>query len=176
MEENIRKLTTVCLSNVKGLAERIQKICSPYDIRTVFTRGSTLRRYLFRVKPPTEFNMTKNCVYSIPCSCGKIYKSEAGRPLKVRLEKHRKAVVRGEIQKLDMADHIWKEKGNRLPLGDKVEIINRTEHWRIKRLKYSAHMLGYNDLLSRPSIELNTIWKPIIKKARWKKNSEYEHR
>ena len=25
-------------------------------------------------------------------------------------------------------------------------------------------MLGYNDLLSRPSIELNTIWEPIIKK------------
>ena len=70
-EDNTRKLTTVCLPYVKGLAERIQKICSPYDIRTVFTSGSTLRKYLFRVKPPTEFNMTKNCVYSIPCSCGK---------------------------------------------------------------------------------------------------------
>ena len=31
-------------------------------------------------------------------------------------------------------------------------------------------MLGYNDLLSRPSIELNTIWEPIIKKARREKN------
>ena len=72
IEDNTRKLTTVCLPYVKGLAERIQKICSPYNIRTVFTSGSTLRRYLFRIKPPTEFNMTKNCVYSIPCSCGKI--------------------------------------------------------------------------------------------------------
>ena len=62
MGDNTRKLTTVSLSYVKGLAERIQKICSPYDIRTVFTSGSTLRRYLFRVKPPTEFNMTKNCL------------------------------------------------------------------------------------------------------------------
>ena len=25
----------------------------------------------FWVKPPTEFNMTKNCVYSIPCSKSK---------------------------------------------------------------------------------------------------------
>ncbi len=65
-----------------------------------------------------------------------------------------------------MADHIWKEKGKHLPLWDKVEIIDRAEHWRIRRLKESAHMLGYNDLLSRPSIELNTIWEPIIKKAR----------
>ena len=93
IENNTPKLTTVCLPYVKGLAERIQKICSPYDIRTVFTSGSTLRRYLFRVKPPTEFNNIKNCVYSIPCSCGKIYKDETGHPLKVRLEEHRKAIV-----------------------------------------------------------------------------------
>ena len=112
IEDNTRKLTTVCLPYVKGLAERIQKICSPYDIRTVFTSGSTLRRYLFQVKPPMEFNMTKNF---IPCSCGKIYKSETGCPLKVNLEEHRKAVVCGEIEKSGMADHIWKEKGNHLP-------------------------------------------------------------
>ena len=35
MEDNTRKLTTVCLPYVKGLAERIQKICSPYDIRSI---------------------------------------------------------------------------------------------------------------------------------------------
>ena len=110
--------------------------------------------------------MTKNCVYSIPCSWGNICKSKTGRPRKVRLEEHRKAVVRGEIEKSGIADHIWKEKRNYLPLWDKVEIIDRAEHWRIRRLKESAHMLGYNDLQSRPSIELNTIWEPIIKKAR----------
>ena len=46
----------------------------------------------------------------------------------------------------DMADHIWKEKGNHQPLPDKVEIIDKAEHWRIRRFKESAHMLGYNDL------------------------------
>ena len=95
-----------------------------------------------------EFNMTKN---SIPCSCGKIYKGETGRPLKARLEEHQKVVVvQGEIEKSSMADHIWKEKGNHLPLWDKIEIIDRAEHWRIRYLKESAHMLDYNDLLSRP--------------------------
>ena len=74
--DNTRQLTTVCLPYVKGLAETIQKMCSPYDIRTVFTSGSTLWRYLFWVKPPTKFNMIKNCVDSIPCSYGKIYKTE----------------------------------------------------------------------------------------------------
>ena len=125
IEDNTRKLTTVCLPYVKRLVGRIQKIHSPYDIRTVFTSGSTLRRYLFWIKPPTEFNMIKNCVYSIPCRCGKIYKGERSCSLKVRLQEHQKAVVWGEIEKLSMADHIWKKKWNHLLLWDEVE------HWRI---------------------------------------------
>ena len=53
VEDNTRKLTTVCLPYVKGLAENIQKIRSPYDIRTVFTSGSTLRRFHLQVKNRT---------------------------------------------------------------------------------------------------------------------------
>ena len=48
IEDNTRKLTAVCLPYVKELPERIQKTCSPYYTRTVFTSGSTLRRYLIR--------------------------------------------------------------------------------------------------------------------------------
>ena len=55
-----------------------------------------------------------------------------------------------------MADHIWKEKGNHLPLWDKVKIIDRDELWRISHLKESAHMRGYWDLMSRESIVMNT--------------------
>ena len=61
-------------------------------------------------------------------------------------------------------------KENRLSLWNEFEIIDREEHWRIQRLKESVHMLGYNDLLSRPSIEMNTIWEPIIKNVRFLKN------
>ena len=82
IEDDTRKFTTLSLSHIKGLAERTQRICSLYDIRTIFSSGSILRRNLFRVKPPTEFNMTKNCVYSILCSCGKVYKGKTCRPPK----------------------------------------------------------------------------------------------
>ena len=101
-KNNTRKLTTVCLPYVKGLAEKVQKICSPRDIRRV----SSLQKYLFRVEPLTEFNMNNNCVYSIPCSCGKVYKGETCHQLKLRLKEHQKAVVRSEIEKSGMADHI----------------------------------------------------------------------
>ena len=130
---------------------------------TIFISGSTLQRYHFSVKPLTEFNMSKNCVYTILCSCGKVYKGEIYRPLKVKLEEHRKAVVRGEIEKSGIADHI--KKGKHLPLCNEVKIIDREEHWRIRHHKESAHMLDYSDLLSRPYLEMNTIWEPIMKKV-----------
>ena len=82
---------------------------------------------------------------------------------KNKLKEHWKAVIRGEIYKLGMTDHIWKEKGNCLPLWDKVIIIDRDEHWGIRHLRESAHMLDFRELLRRESIEINTIWEPIIK-------------
>ena len=57
-----------------------------------------------------------------------------------------------------MQFHKWKEKGNHQLLLDEVKIINREEHWRIRHLKEAVNMLGSSDLLSRPSIEMNTIW------------------
>ena len=126
-------------------------------MRTTFRSGSTLCKHLLRVKLPTEYNMTKNCVYFIPCSCDKVYKGGTCCPLKVRQQEHQKVVVRGEIEKSGMVDHIWKEKENHLSLWDKVEIIDREEHWKRRRLKEAADMLSYVDFSSRPSMEMNTI-------------------
>ena len=134
-ENNTWKLITICLPYVKDLIKKIQKICSLWNIRTVFRCGLTLWKYLFGVKPSIEYNMTKNYVYSIPCSCGKVYKGETCRPLKITLEEHGKEVVWGEIEKSGMADHIWKEKENHLLLWDEVKMIDWEEHWRVRRLK-----------------------------------------
>ena len=78
--------------------------------------------------------MINNCVYFIHYSGGKTYKGKIGWPLRIMLE-HRKAVIQGEIEKSGMADHIWKEKGNHLPLWDKVKIIDRDKLWRQSHLK-----------------------------------------
>ena len=56
-----------------------------------------------------------------------------------------------------MGNYKLQEKGNHLPLRDKVK-NNREEYWRIKHLKEAVLMLGYSDPLSRPNIEMNIIW------------------
>ena len=77
---------------------------------------------------------TKDCVYTIPCNCGRKYKTETGRLLKVWLQEHKKAVTRGEVEKSGVADHILREKRDHRPQWDQVEIIDQEHHWKIRKL------------------------------------------
>lgn len=61
------------------------------------------------------------------CSYGKEYKGETGRPLKVRLE-HRKTAVMSETMKSNIADHVWKEKDSYKPPWNEMKILNKEEH------------------------------------------------
>ena len=80
------------LITVRGLAKKIQKKCSPCDFRTIFWSCTTLQKCLFWIKPLREYKMTKNCMYSVLCSCDKVYKDKICCPLKVRQEEHQKAI------------------------------------------------------------------------------------
>lgn len=62
-------------------------------------------------------------MYSVPCSCGKEYKYEISRPIKVKLEEHRKAVMRRETMKSGMADHVWRKIRSHQPLGNEIKIL-----------------------------------------------------
>ena len=90
-ENQTRKLSTLCLLSkvlLKRFKRYVHKISGQYS-----GVARTHRKYLFQVKPPTEYNMTMNCIYAIPFSSGKVYKGETFCSLKVGLDKHRKAVV-----------------------------------------------------------------------------------
>ena len=102
-------IATVSILYNRGLSEKLRRII----IRTVFRSTTTLRRSLTKVTPQTTKEQTKNCIYDIPCSCGRLYKGETGRPLAVRLEEHRKATIRGETLKSGVAEHAWSEGDHR---------------------------------------------------------------
>lgn len=64
------------------------------------------------------------------CSCGKEYNGETSRPLKVRLEEHRKSVITVETIKSGIADHVWRDKSSHQPQWNEVKILDREEHRR----------------------------------------------
>ena len=104
-EENLRVL---CTPYVKGLSERIEKICTPLGVRPVFKPARTLRQILTKVKTRIPQEKQTGVVYEIPCSdCREVYVGETKRPLKVRMGEHRQATCRGD-QKNGIAVHVQK--------------------------------------------------------------------
>jgi hypothetical protein len=93
-EENLK---VMCTPYVKGLSERIEKLCAPLGVRAVFKPGRTLRRSLTKVKKQTPQEKQTGIVYEVPCKdCDKVYVGETKRTMKVRLSEHRQAVRKGD--------------------------------------------------------------------------------
>ena len=86
----------------------------------------------------------------------------------MRLQEHQKVVTRMEVEKSGVAEHAWREKGDHCPMWDHVEFIDKEHHRKIRKLNESAHMKGHKNLLSRLSIEISTVWEPVIRSAREK--------
>ena len=154
---------TICLPYTRGLSEKVRRICGKYNIRTVFRSNTTLRQKLTKVKPPTTKLQTKNCIYDIPCSCGRSYKGETCRPLSVRLDEHKKATIRGETMKSGMAEHAWSE-GDHRPAWEEVTIIDREPHWKVRKIKEAAHIALANNPISKPSADISAVWLSLLGK------------
>ena len=84
---------TLCTPYIKGLNEKIAKVCVPLGVKPVFRPKKTLKRELMQVKNRTPEQKQTGVVYEIPCKdCSEVYVGETKRTLKVRLTEHRQAV------------------------------------------------------------------------------------
>ena len=98
----------IYLPYVAGLSEDIRRVCREFNIRTVFRSAPTLRRQLTKVKDTDPAEKRSYVIYEIPCSCGCTYIGETKRALETRLREHQAATRCGELEKLAIAEHAWK--------------------------------------------------------------------
>ena len=96
------------LPYVKGVSERIERVCRHLEIKTTFKSQGTLREALVHTKQPQSALKKKGVVYQVPCAdCDSVYIGETGRTLEKRLSEHRGAVKRNDL-KNGIAVHAWK--------------------------------------------------------------------
>ena len=82
----------LCTPYIRGLSEKIEKVCAPLGVKPVFRPKRTLKRELMQVKNRTPEQKQTGVVYEIPCKeCPEVYVGETKRTLKVRLSNHRQA-------------------------------------------------------------------------------------
>lgn len=121
---NIKKIFSK--HNISFHSDKRTRIKTCYSLSTInkeyfsesspYIRKNSKAVHLFGVISPeqspsptttSEENMTKNCVHSIPCNCGKEYKDKISYLLKMSVEEFQKTLIRFKIPKLQDLINTW---------------------------------------------------------------------
>jgi predicted GIY-YIG superfamily endonuclease/uncharacterized protein (UPF0335 family) len=146
---------------VPGLSEKIRRVGRKFNIRTAFKTQNTLRQSLVKTKPRNGTQESKNCVYSIKCSCSREYIGETKRPLNVRIKEHKENTKKGLTEKSKIAQHCWSENHNML--WDEASIIHREPHFYKRKVIEASYIKLADQPISQSSVEIRPLWLPVLK-------------
>ena len=155
-----RRNTPCFLPYVKGTSERIGKICRKYGLQPVFHQRNSLRSILTRVKDPQK-TKDKGVVYRIPCGeCSEVYIGETGRPLKMRIGEHRRAVEKKDMKN---ANAVHSEILNHRINWEESTVVEREERMKQRRIKESIHIRRSRSYNLDEGYPLSPVWDILIK-------------
>jgi hypothetical protein len=83
----------------KGVSEKFKRIRDLYNIRMIFKTKHIFKSSLMQTRPERDLQQTAQCIYSIPCECGRSYIDETGRLLAVQLHEYRHNLQQGLLEK-----------------------------------------------------------------------------
>ncbi|KAJ8914806.1 hypothetical protein NQ315_014551 [Exocentrus adspersus] len=148
---------------IPGISEKLKKLGNNFNIRTAFKTNNTLRSILTHTKPINKEQNEKNCIYQIPCQCGKHYIGETSRPLDVRIKEHKNYVRNYQVDRSNLAQHVW---DNHHQINWKeASIIQKEQNFGKRKLKESACIqLNGDNCFSGETLSLNRTWLPLLKK------------
>jgi hypothetical protein len=101
---------TVIIPYVKGISEKVKCI----TLETVSMSGlfSGLNKHcgtVITTGPFTEAHQRKQCVYNIPCKCGRCYTDKTSRPSEVCIKEHKYNFSQGLLEKSKLVQHTYKD-------------------------------------------------------------------
>ena len=112
-----------------GLSEKLEKICAPLNICSVFTTSWTLRQTLINVKSRIPDNKKKSIVHQVPCKdCDSVYMGESKETLKVWLAEHKCAVTESDPNN-GIAVHVRSREGAQHWLGNASVLKSVQGYW-----------------------------------------------
>ena len=144
------------------MSDKIRRIGNRFNVRTVFKTTNTLPSILSKTKPFNEQQHSKNCIYSIPCECGKYYIGETSRPLEVRIKEHQNLIKKYQFEKSKIAEHAW--NNDHSIHWHNTKILSKESIPTRRKIKETAYILLKEDqCVSTFSVDLNKSWLSILK-------------
>jgi hypothetical protein len=113
-----------------------------------------------KTRPERDPLQMVQCIYCIPCECGRNYIGETGRPLAVWLREHRHNLQQGLLEESKLAQHAY-EEGHRVRWDD-ARILEIESNSRYRKYKKSAHMACSTNPISQQSLDISPIWILLI--------------
>ncbi|CAH8866949.1 unnamed protein product [Trichobilharzia szidati] len=89
------------LPYMRNISEITARVLKPFDIDIAHKPVKSLNSILCKPKDPTEKGDKINTIYKINCmNCNKHYIGQSGRPLRIRIQEHKSAVKRHDMNSL----------------------------------------------------------------------------
>jgi hypothetical protein len=131
-----------------------------FSVRNIFRTKHTLRGSLMNTGPVRDAQQTKQCVYSIPCDCGRCYIGETSRPSQVNVKENKHNITQGLLAKSKLSQHACKE-GHKM-CWKEAKVLQIEPYTTYRKYKESARMSLLDHPISQPSLDISPIWTPVI--------------
>ena len=151
----------LCVPYIRGLSEKLERVCTPLGVRAAFKPMRTLRQTLMQLKNQIPEEKRRSVVYQVPCKdCSKTYIGETKRTLKVRLSEHKQAVKRGD-PKNGIAVHAH-ESHHSIDWDGATVKRTVTNYWQ-RRATEAIQIRTSGETMNLDSgLQLSTVWNPIL--------------
>ena len=146
------------LPYVRGVSEKMEKVCAPLGLKAIFRPQMTLRSIVMQVKQKTPMERKRNVVYEVPCrDCQLTYIGETTRTMKKRMTENKYAVKTGD-SKNGIAMHAQKSLHSIDWEGAKVQ-ATATGYWN-RRTMEAIHIRKKGKSMNLDCVHLSPVWNP----------------
>ena len=154
----------ISLPYIKGTTDKIAKILTKHNIMVAFTPPNTIKNMLSSAKDLIDPKNLKG-VYSVPCSCGKIYIGETGRSFGIRLREHINDISKNRSEKSGLAEHAC--SSSHYICIEQARLIHKEDHYLKRRVKEAIEIEKTSNNMNRDDgLKLSNTWKPLINKTK----------
>jgi hypothetical protein len=92
-----------------GISKKFRCTGNRFNVRTIFRTKHTytLCGTLMKTGLVRDAHQTKQCVYNIPCDCGRCFLCKTSRPLEVCIKEHKYNLTQGLLEKSKLAQRAF---------------------------------------------------------------------
>ena len=160
-KEKPESLGKAYLPYIKNVTDKIGKVLLRNNIQTIYLPTTKIGNTLRPVKDKRHPLDTPG-VYSIPCSCGKVYIGETKRSVKTRLKEHERNIRLCHPENSAVAEHVYSEPGHDIDFNNtKVLAIDKNYYVRLNREAIEIYK-NPNNYNRKDGLFVNRIWKPVL--------------